>query len=338
MSLVFSIGGSSKGMMTPIEHKEPYPLGTVVYKYLAGSEKRFVVVSEEFNHYGQKAIAEDLSMTSDVAQYRERKHGGVGIGSFDVVEDLIYTKAQVEFLKQAYADKLQQENEAKQKAEREREEERNRLIDIGLPILEASRPKNAAAVIIARFEENESDPMTDYFGSRTTKVVVLAFSTHTKDLFDEMRSAALHFDETKFFVTDDDCKQYENREKYSGGNGYYLGKSRYSGWQIKKMAIADYGMSNKRLAELAGNPDTWKVPPVGSLDSAQVATNTTNGDVTIRENAEKQGIEIYFAAKPSAEVIAKIKANGWRWAKFNKCWYKKASPAAMEFAKQFVNQ
>ena len=57
-------------------------------------------------------------------------------------------------------------------------------------------PTNAAAVIVAELRENDSDPQTDYFNYTTKEVVYLAFSTHTRDLFPEMRTAAAKFTET----------------------------------------------------------------------------------------------------------------------------------------------
>jgi hypothetical protein len=38
--------------------------------------------------------------------------------------------------------------------------------------------------------------MTDYYGYRTKRTVILGFSSHTKDLFSEMRKYAANFEET----------------------------------------------------------------------------------------------------------------------------------------------
>ena len=42
---------------------------------------------------------------------------------------------------------------------------------------------------------------------------------------------------------------------------------------------------------------------------------------TIRFNTAKNGIEISFPGKPSEEIRTSLKANGFRWGKFNKVWY-----------------
>jgi hypothetical protein len=44
-------------------------------------------------------------------------------------------------------------------------------------------PENAKAVIIAELYENESDSMTDYYGYRTQRTVILGFSTHIRICF-----------------------------------------------------------------------------------------------------------------------------------------------------------
>jgi hypothetical protein len=66
--------------------------------------------------------------------------------------------------------------------------------------------------------------------------------------------------------------------------------------------------------------------------------NTSNGSIEIRENVEKDGIEIKFASKPEAEVIAKLKMNGFRWSHVHKVWYKKASANARIFAESLIKQ
>lgn len=54
--------------------------------------------------------------------------------------------------------------------------------------------------------------------------------------------------------------------------------------------------------------------------------------VTISENEEKNGIEIRFAAKPSPDVLARVKAAGFRWSKFQSLWYAKRTPETRAFA------
>ena len=59
------------------------------------------------------------------------------------------------------------------------------------------RPAWAKAVIVAEYETDESDMMTDYFATTTRATVNLAWSRHAKDLFSEMRKAAATFKPTR---------------------------------------------------------------------------------------------------------------------------------------------
>ena len=41
-----------------------------------------------------------------------------------------------------------------------------------------------------------------------------------------------------------------------------------------------------------------------------------------RKNEEKNGVELYFESIPTPEEREELKKNGYKWSKFNKCWYK----------------
>lgn len=59
-------------------------------------------------------------------------------------------------------------------------------------------------------------------------------------------------------------------------------------------------------------------------------------DVKVELNEEKNGVEIYFSSKPSEEVRNNLKANGFRWSKYNKCWYTKQSENTLNFANSLL--
>lgn len=74
-------------------------------------------------------------------------------------------------------------------------------------------------------------------------------------------------------------------------------------------------------------------------EKTQEVTNTieesNNADISVEVvfNAEKNGIELHFSDKPSQEVLNQIKANGFRYSKFQKMWYCKDSEEKREFLK-----
>jgi len=78
------------------------------------------------------------------------------------------------------------------------------------------------------------------------------------------------------------------------------------------------------------NPTGELVKPVRVIDGAAIVAAVDG--VQVSKNEEKQGIEIRFPSKPSAEVINTLKAQGFRWSGFNGVWWKKYSPDAMAWA------
>ena len=118
-------------------------------------------------------------------------------------------------------------------------------------------PEDAQAVIVARLKQDESDMQTDYFASSTQRTVILGFSTHKRDIFSEMRKHAEHFEETAYLSEFN--QDYEHREKYSMGAGYYLGESKYHGWIIEKVPVYDRDRTTEEFAYIAGNEDNIRI-------------------------------------------------------------------------------
>lgn len=149
------------------------------------------------------------------------------------------------------------EAEKKKQAEQNKaEKERTRIEEIkavGSKRFAEILPENAQAVIVARLKQNESDSQTDYFASSTQRTVILGFSTHKRDIFSEMRKHASNFEQTAYLAEYN--ADYEHREKYSMGAGYYLGESNYHGWIIEKVSIYTREGMIKEFAYTAGNED-----------------------------------------------------------------------------------
>ena len=196
-----------------------------------------------------------------------------------------------------------------------------------LPMAEflASRPAWAKSALFAEHEIDNCDLYTDYFSTKVTRRVFLAWSAHTRDLFSEMRKAAGLFSETAHLVTAP--KSAEHREKWSMGSGYYLkAAGRYStGWNVSKTNFFGHAAT----IEVVDAP----APTTVAAPSAPVAV----GDgVTMALNAARGGVEIKFASKPERSVLDTLKANGWRWSRFNSVWYRKDTPDARAFAAALV--
>ncbi len=57
---------------------------------------------------------------------------------------------------------------------------------------------------------------------------------------------------------------------------------------------------------------------------------------TCKLNPSKGGIELYFNSKPQSSVLDDLKANGWRWSRFNSCWYKLDNSIARRTASKYA--
>jgi hypothetical protein len=68
-----------------------------------------------------------------------------------------------------------------------------------------------------------------------------------------------------------------------------------------------------------------------TIADAPLKLETTEA-ITVTENDDRDGVEIRFATKLSEEVLTELKANGYRWSRFNSCWYAKRSPETLAFA------
>lgn len=159
----------------------------------------------------------------------------------DKLNDMVITAKQLEKIE---TEKRQIANETAKKEKAEKIAKGKEIVNI---------PEGTQGVILGEYKVDDCDPMTDYFSSHTEKLVVLAWSNHERDLFSEMRKAAKNCPETETLA--DAPKEYEHREKYSMGRGYYLAKSGYSGWNIKKYGswyLKDSYLENIYIAAAEG--------------------------------------------------------------------------------------
>jgi len=60
----------------------------------------------------------------------------------------------------------------------------------------------------------------------------------------------------------------------------------------------------------------------------------TAAKATVELNAERGGVEIHFPTRPNEEVLADLRAHGWRWNRLTRCWYKRQGPGVEEYARE----
>jgi len=64
----------------------------------------------------------------------------------------------------------------------------------------------------------------------------------------------------------------------------------------------------------------------------------TNGDVILTRNEERDGIELKFNEKPKPAILETLKANGFRWSRFQSLWWARYTDERMSIAQQIAGQ
>lgn len=200
---------------------------------------------------------------------------------------------------------LTKAREKKTEDDRKAEEERQRnehTAKIGAERLRPLIPSDAKAVIVGELRVSECDSYTDYYDYRIERTVILGFSTHTRNLFSEMRKYAANFEGTAYLAGND--KEYEHRENYSMGDGMYLGRNKYSGWTISKERIYDLEKFIERYAYTAGNEANicLKAPQRETEAQPTTSADLSTLNLEIVEYSEK-AIAVFGDTKPIKDVL-----------------------------------
>lgn len=203
---------------------------------------------------------------------------------------------------------LTKAREKKTEDDRKAEEERQRnehTAKIGAERLRPLIPLDAKAVIVGELRVSECDSYTDYYDYRIERTVILGFSTHTRNLFSEMRKYAANFEGTAYLAEND--KEYEHRENYSMGDGMYLGRNKYSGWTISKERIYDLEKFIERYAHTAGDEANicLKAPQRETEAQPTTSADLSTLNLEIVEYSEK-AIAVFGDTKPIKDVLKNL--------------------------------
>lgn len=204
---------------------------------------------------------------------------------------------------------LSKAGEKKTEDDRKAEEERQRnkhTAKIGAERLRPLIPSDAKAVIIGELRVSECDSYTDYYDYRIERTVILGFSTHTRNLFSEMRKYAANFEGTAYLAEND--KEYEHRENYSMGDGMYLGRNKYSGWTVEKEPIYDLEKFIERYAHTAGDEANLCMKAPQRENEAQQPTATADLSALSLEIVEysEKAIAVFGDTKPIKDVLKNL--------------------------------
>lgn len=204
---------------------------------------------------------------------------------------------------------LQQSQQKKQAEQDEAEQERIRMEEIkkiGRERFASIFPEDALGVIVARLRQNESDSQTDYYAHSTQRTVIIGFSKHKRDIFSEMRKHASNFEETVYLSEPNE--DYEHREKYSMGDGYYLGESEYSGWIIEKVPVYDRKRTIEEFAYTAGNEDNIHLSKTDAMPPSNNSGTSKNACTLVEYSAK--AVAVFGDTK---SIKDELKAMGGRF-------------------------
>ena len=174
------------------------------------------------------------------------------------------------------ADEVAQRTAERAKRDQEQAAERDASESAYNAIL-AKRPAAAEALIVAVFDQDDSDSMSDYHNHKITRVVAIGWRRGKREDFKQLRAAAALFPETAHLGPDADAS-VEHRENWSMGSGNYVkaGHDDSTGWRVKSQDLS-FGwvppvVIEDRLtttAAVATSPATSPAAPAGAAVSGK---------------------------------------------------------------------
>ena len=199
-------------------------------------------------------------------------------------------------------------------------------------------------IVTAQICFDNSDMMTDYFDRHASLSQSFALLIVSKQA--ETERLARRGSEVSPLLS---AAEFDwHTEKYSMGHGNYLESK--GGFELpaelqglrerqgQKVTRAHWEITFQHVYREPVTLDAiagYRAPQ--TPDPKKPETETSSG-VTVTENDEKNGIEIRFPSKPSADILDSLKAAGWRWSRFSACWYAKRSDTARRFAESLTTQ
>ncbi len=236
------------GCLRKMDKNELVPGQVLIHEgpYMNRSTAWLERIDKSGNNWKYYYIAYRYSDNDEKIYYRSfsheiRPHSKVfGIGTYyddSKAPEIISPEELAEIVRKCDEEEARQRAiQAAEQAERQAATERGKAIWANAEKQLGFKP---AAVIVAELRQDTSDCMSDYYGSRSIKCVILAFSKHNRCIFSEMRKAAAKSAIPDIRALASAPENWEHRENYSGGGGYYLGEYRHGGWQIRKTTWLD---------------------------------------------------------------------------------------------------
>ena len=189
-------------------------------------------------------------------------------------------------------------------------------------------------IIEATFDN--SDMMTDYYHPHSSLTQSYALAVIRKGARRErdVRGIVERFPELSAL------SWKWHKENYSGGTGTYMQSgavgdvNRGAGDGRKEVTYCYEIRFNSWDQTL--NKSRFFVDSLGDKKKTGSPVRSVD-DVTVTENDQKNGVEVRFPSRPDDSIIDDLKAHGFRWSRFGKCWYKTRTEQAKAFAQSLVS-
>ncbi|NQZ55851.1 MAG: N-6 DNA methylase [Lentisphaeraceae bacterium] len=141
-------------------------------------------------------------------------------------------------------------------------------------------PEGTESVLVARLVKDTSDSMSDHFGHETIREVIIGFSSHKRNNFNEMRKHARNSSIPEIqALGESKDKSLEHRENYSMGAGYYLksGHDDMSGWGVVK--VSDHFTREEFLNRISGYEIDENILKVVKIEKSRQTKNPVSPSI-----------------------------------------------------------
>lgn len=167
---------------------------------------------------------------------------------------------------------------------------------------------------------NDSDSMSDYYAPHRTLSETYVIGVKKKGPRTEKGARS-------FVDNIPELQKLEwtwHKQDYSGGHGTWLqsgpiGKYPHRCYDGRSEATYWYEVSFGLYTKDGIKSKFFQ----GASAASPAVAAAKPGGIEVRRNEEKNGIEVVFPAKPSAEVIQFLKDNGFRWSGAQNLWWRK---------------
>jgi len=189
-----------------MDKKAQFPIGTVLWYRGYGRDGEKFSVCESLDDGRQKVVSMDSLRITDIHPNMitpYEKNRGIGFYTPPEGKNETLDSQQVQELKAKGLEKQEKEAQEREAAKFKAD----KLLEKGNEWMIENKPADATHAIVAKLERNTSEIQQDYFNQTTDDTVLLAWSTHKRVDFKELRKAAPNFKETIELLPDEEQRK-----------------------------------------------------------------------------------------------------------------------------------